>query len=89
MWKEGKNNRRIVNRLTQTTRQIWGTHNGALLTVHTEGTENHSDIHAHTDLLSKSIAEDPDECAATSREYYVLRYESPISLPPLTEWLIT
>ena len=32
----------------------------------------------HSGLLSISIAEDPDDCAATSREYDVLRYESPI-----------
>ena len=32
-----------------------------------------------TDWLSKFIAEDPDDCAGTTWEYNVLRYESPIT----------
>ena len=40
-----------------------------------EGTDNSQTYYS---LLSKSIAEDPDDCAATSWEKHVLRYESPI-----------
>ena len=41
---------------------------------------------AHSGLLSKSIAEDPDDCAATSREYNVLHYESPIARLITGDW---
>ena len=57
----------------QATRQTGGTHSGALSTVNTEATV----IKAHTGLLSKYIAVDPDDCAATSWEYDILHYESP------------
>ena len=42
--------------------------------------QNNKQRQAHTGLLSKSRVEDPDACAATSREYNLLRYKSPIHI---------
>ena len=59
----------------QTTRQTGGAYSGALSTVHIEDTDNQSNkVHTvghyqlyiqWTQTISQTIADDPDDCAAT------------------------